>query len=322
MKKNNEIPHGVMFHYFHLKKPFQGSISQEQFKEVLDYIGSENLLSAEEWTKRAETNKLEKNNLCITFDDGLRCQYETGLPVLRKYGLTAFWFVNSNTFVGELGFLEIYRHFRNTCFTTIDEFYGAFYFTALSSSFASAVQQGLNVFPRNYLSEYPFYTEGDRKFRYIRDKILKASEYDQIMNKMINSKGLIFQDLSKELWLGTEHLQALQSKGHIIGLHSHSHPTVMANLPYDTQQLEYQKNFDIFSKILSEKPFTMAHPSGSYSDDTLKILRDLGIRLGFRANMLQKKYSRLELPREDVAVLLRAKQGAEKKDIGKKLGKR
>jgi peptidoglycan/xylan/chitin deacetylase (PgdA/CDA1 family) len=312
MKKNNEIPHGVMFHYFHLKKPFQGSISQEQFKEVLDYIGSENLLSAEEWTKRAETNKLEKNNLCITFDDGLRCQYETGLPVLRKYGLTAFWFVNSNTFVGELGFLEIYRHFRNTCFTTIDEFYGAFYFTALSSSFASAVQQGLNVFPRNYLSEYPFYTEGDRKFRYIRDKILKPSEYEQIMNKMINSKGLIFQDISKELWLGMEHLQALQSKEHIIGLHSHTHPTVMANLPYDAQQLEYQNNFDIFSKILREKPFTMAHPCCSYSDDTLKILRDLGIRLGFRTNMLQKKYSLLELPREDVAVLLKEKQGGGK----------
>ena len=48
----------------------------------------------------------------------------------------------------------------------------------------------------------------------------------------------------------------------------------------------------------------MAHPSNSYSDDTLKILRELNITCGFRSNMSLPEgkkinHSPLEIGRED-----------------------
>ena len=33
---------------------------------------------------------LEDTDVCITFDDNLKCQYEIALPVLDKYSLKAF----------------------------------------------------------------------------------------------------------------------------------------------------------------------------------------------------------------------------------------
>lgn len=296
-----------MFHYFHdgLKhKPSQGSISKTQFENILKKVGAEKILPAKEWAHKAEKGLLERDDICLTFDDGLRCQYDVALPVLRKYKLTAFWFVNSSTLVGEIGVLEVYRRFRNEFFPSMNAFYDNFFSTALKSPYEKAVEKGLSTFPTDYLSEFTFYTEGDRKFRYLRDKVLKPREYEEIMNILIQSKGVTIDELAKELWLDKDQLCELKDEEHIIGIHSHSHPTAMANLPYEEQQIEYKKNFEILSNILQEKPFTMAHPCNSYSANTLKILSNLGIHLGFRSNMIKTKYSLLELPRKDSALLI------------------
>jgi hypothetical protein len=58
--------------------------------------------------------------------------------------------------------------------------------------------------------------------------------------------------------------------------------------------------------LLDERPVTMSHPCNSYNAMTLEILRELGITLGFRANMAGGFASELELPREDHANLIRA----------------
>ena len=101
-----------------------------------------------------------------------------------------------------------------------------------------------------------------------------------------------------------DHICKLKDEGHIIGIHSHSHPTTLADLSFEEQQTEYQKNFEILTDILKEKPFTMAHPCNSYSDDTLKILENMGIKIGFCSNMTKTDYTVLEFPREDSACLI------------------
>ena len=45
---------------------------------------------------------------------------------------------------------------------------------------------------------------------------------------------------------------------------------------------------------------SMSHPSGDYNEDTLKILSDLNIKIGFRSNLkVPFINSNLEIPRED-----------------------
>ena len=58
-------------------------------------------------------------------------------------------------------------------------------------------------------------------------------------------------------------------------------------------------------KIIHSPIYTMSHPTNSYNSDTMDILKKLGIRIGFRANMEKtKNYSKYEFPRKDHSVLL------------------
>ena len=38
---------------------------------------------------------LSSNDICITFDDTLLSQYEVALPILEKYKIRAFFFINT-----------------------------------------------------------------------------------------------------------------------------------------------------------------------------------------------------------------------------------
>ena len=108
----------------------------------------------------------------------------------------------------------------------------------------------------------------------------------------------------KRIWMTDEHIRNLSSQKHIVGLHSYSHPMLINELSYEIQKEEYKKNYDHLEQLCLEgnKITTMAHPCGRYNHDTLEILRNMGIQIGFRSNMAVKNIeSLLEIPREDHA---------------------
>jgi hypothetical protein len=79
------VAHGVMFHHFHddRHRRGQGSISAEQLVELIEHLGRNDILPAQEWMRRAAVGALTDTDTCLTFDDALRCQYDVALPVLR-----------------------------------------------------------------------------------------------------------------------------------------------------------------------------------------------------------------------------------------------
>ena len=297
-----------MFHYFHggdKHPPAQGTISSVQFEQVIDrFLSDGRLLAAEEWARGAERGTLRGGEVCVSFDDALRSQFDIALPVLRRMKMTAFWFVQSGVLTGEEGSLEAFRHFRNAYFSSISEFYRCFYERAEVICAADTVRRLHAAPPDGYLREFAFYTSDDRRFRYVRDDVLRPEEYLGVMEDLIRSKQTSVRELSKGLSLDADCLRTLEKEGHVVGLHSHSHPTNLAAFSRDKQREEYAKNLEILSAILDKPPSTMAHPCNSYSADTLEILRSLGIRIGFRSNMAKQGGSALEYPRKDSADLL------------------
>ena len=132
--------------------------------------------------------------------------------------------------------------------------------------------------------------------------------YARTMDTLMKGKGFNLESISDQLWRNNRQLHDLAEQGHVLGLHSYTHPTVMANLPRKTQKEEYEKNLDHLASILGshDKIKAMSHPCGSYNKDTLDILRDLGIEIGFRSNMSGvESPTSLELPREDHANIAR-----------------
>lgn len=309
MTEKKSIPHGIMFHHFHGKghPQSQGSITAEQFTELIYFVGRKHILNADEFQKKAGRGQLKTGDLCFTFDDNLRCQYDIALPILQKFHITAFWFVYTSVLKGDLERLEIYRKFRSTSFLTVDAFHKAFFQTIQKSKYRLKISNALTSFnPNTYLVDFPFYSDADRRFRFVRDDVLGVKRYENIMDVMIEKAGLRLEDLAVNLWMDTACLRKLAQTRHLIGLHSHTHPTRMGQMSPTEQEKEYRRNFDCIFSVVGRKPTAMSHPCNSYDDKTLRILNDLGITLGFRANMALPERSNLEFPREDHANLVSA----------------
>lgn len=300
-------PFGVMFHHFRdagRHPAGQGAISADQLVSILDLLEDRHVLSAHEWLWRAERGRLRAQDRCLTFDDNLRCQFDVAGPVLAERGLTAFWFVSTRVLDGDIIPLEAYRYFRSTRFPDADSFYAAFDVMLAAEPDAAALDAAARAQPADYLREFPFYSDADRRFRFVRDRVLGAVRYDAIMQRMIELGGASLAELARGLWMGAAELRALHEAGHVIGLHSHTHPTQMARLSRAQQAHEYSQNHARLQHLLGVPPVAMAHPCNSYNADTLDVLRALSVRVGFRANAELASYSALELPRLDHVLLL------------------
>lgn len=304
----NDRPHGIMFHHFHDENKHprgQGSISGEEFRKMILFLQKDyNILSALEWFEKSNDKKLKENDICITFDDNLLCQYEIALPVLDEFNIKAFWFVYSSPLIGVKEKLEIYRYFRSQ-FSTINEFYDQFNNHLRMSSEGEEFEKKIKFLDTNkYLSSFSFYTVEDKIFRYTRDQILGKDKYYQLMDEMIDASKMNIDEISLHLWNTPSKVKKLHQEGHIIGLHSHSHPTELKKMSSSEQLDEYEKNKNILTSIIDSEIFTMSHPCNSYNEETLKILQEMNINFGFRANMDLGYSSSLEYPRIDHALLI------------------
>lgn len=298
-----------MFHHFYDGKKHpkvQGGISGDQLEQMIVWLQKNyHLISADEWYSKEQAKTLSDGDICLTFDDNLLCQYDIAFPIIERYNIKAFWFIFTSPLMGKIEKLEIYRYFRTVCFGDVDDFYRCFDDVILQSEFKGAVEEKLKTLdPEKYLDEFPFYTTQDRIFRYIRDMILGPENYNRLMDTMIEKSKIDVKKISKNLWFSRDHIRHLKNTGHTIGLHSHTHPTDLKALDPALQRKEYTENKSILTKILEDTIATMAHPCNSYNEDTLPILEDLGIKLGFRSNMEEGFPSPLEYPRLDHALLI------------------
>ena len=262
-------PHGLMLHYFHggAHKPTQGSLSADDFRRLLDEYGHR-MIDAALWHDLAVGNVLA-DQVCVTLDDGLREAIDVALPVLEERGLTAAWNVPTLPLVGVPLAQEVYRWVRNQ-FATMGDFYNA--------------AGGAYVIPPEYLAHIAYLSPRDRAFRYIRDEVLSAAEYERLMDFIARANGLTCP-ITTDHWLRSSDLWELREAGHVIGLHTHTHPTNITGLSREQQAAEYATSAWILKTIIGEPVTTMSHPNGRVTDFGLDWMRANGITLAWGATM-------------------------------------
>ena len=75
--KNNNFYHGIMFHHFHdhgIHTKSQGSIDKDDLYKMINFIGRKNILDADLFYEKFKNNNLKDNEVCLTFDDAIKCQ--------------------------------------------------------------------------------------------------------------------------------------------------------------------------------------------------------------------------------------------------------
>ena len=311
--KNNNFYHGIMFHHFYgdgIHTKGQGSIDKDDFYKMINFIGRNNILDANVFFEKFKNKKLKDNEVCLTFDDGIKCQIDIALPVLEELKIKSFFFVYTSMFEDKPDNLEIFRYFRMNYFNNVDEFYNSFY-QVLDKDLKTFFEDNNDKIKATKI-KFPHYSIEDIKFRLVRDIFLTKSQYEETMLLMFKEKQFNYKDFFKKLFFQKDDLKTLDSLGHLVGLHSHNHPTLLEKLNYDEQKDEYEKCLSSISNIL-DKPKNeikyMSHPCGSYNKDTFEILKELGIELGFKQIMTiepekgMKKINNsfLEIARQDHA---------------------
>ena len=310
-KKKFNFFHGIMFHHFHDKykhKKGQGSIDKNDLVKIIKFIGRDNILDADIFIKKYFNNTLKSSEVCFTFDDGIKSQFDIALPVLNQFKIKSFFFVYSSLMTGKPDYLEVYRYFRLNFYKSVDEFYFNF-FKCIKIDLKNYFSENKKII-LNSKSKFPHYSINDIKFRLVRDNLLNQSQYKLIMLELFKIKKFNPKKYLNHLYINKENLKIISNYGHVIGLHSHSHPTLIEKLSYDVQAKEYKNNILILSKILNKKKnnfISMSHPCGSYNENTKKILKKLGVKIGFKQimtvekekNMTKVNNSNLEIARQD-----------------------
>ncbi len=310
-----------MFHHFHddkLHVKSQGSLCADDLISIINFIGRKNIINADEFYEKFKEGKLKSNQVCFTFDDGIKSQIDIALPILEELKIKSFFFVYSSLFTGQPSKLEVYRHFRTVSFDSVNDFYKSFY---------KELNQDINYFfknKKNFIIQRkkicPYYSTEDIKFRLVRDHFLSKKNYDSIMDRIMKKKNFIPQNFYKNLFFDKIDLLKLNSLGHQIGLHSHNHPTLLESLPLEDQEKEYKQCQQIIANILKinkNQIKCMSHPCGSYNVKTLNLLKKLGLEMGFKQIMKYESHrgmtkvnnSSLEIARQDHAdIMLRIQQ--------------
>ena len=118
-----ELP-SIMFHDLHdnYDKGTQGSVNNKEFYKILDFIQEkENITNASELNGLSEKEILTK--LFITFDDGLKSQYEIGAKILNAKTITACFFIHTAPLNSDFDVHQILRIFRNSSiFNSVEDF--------------------------------------------------------------------------------------------------------------------------------------------------------------------------------------------------------
>ncbi len=301
----------VMFHHFHDGKRHiktQGSFNKDKFYKLIKKIGLRNILSPHDFFNRVKEKKLKSNQTCITFDDGIKSQFDIAFPILVEFKLTGFFFIYTSIFDKKINFLELNRYFREKYFKNVNDYYEEFYLIIKKNLDWNKIKNTVEK-NKKYISRqkriYNFYSTSDIRFRFIRNYLLSEQQFNKINIKLFKNHNFDYKKANSKLYINSNHLKILVKYKNIIGLHSHSHPTNLKAFSYKKQFSDFKFNKLKIEKITKQRVFSLAYPLGQYNSHTIKVARRLGIKLAFLSNTISPKNNLLLTPREDHNLLFK-----------------
>ena len=296
-----------MFHHLHDEKRHiksQGSINADNLHRLLENLNKKKILNPAEFIDRVNNQKLKKDEICLSFDDGLKSQFEIAAPVLDHHKIKAFFFIYTKFNSKRLN-IEVLRYFREKYFVNIENYYLNFFkiFEDLSGQKKRELIKKNKTHIKEFSKKFKFYTIDDILYRKIRDNELTHDKFIETNKILFKKKKFIYNKSINKLFMDKKNLLSLSDSDHTLGLHSHTHPTNFKDLNYKEQFVEFSKNKVIMEKIIKKKINSASYPCGSFNKNTKDILKRLNIDIAFiqiqNKNFSIKNINKYEIPRID-----------------------
>lgn len=235
---------------------FPGEIDAARFDLICGWLKNWfNVLSLEEAVTQLTAGALPQRAACITFDDGYADNCHIALPILKRHGLKATFFIAT-------GFLDGGRMWNDSIIETVRARIGS----VLDASFLELGLMRLGSI-----------TQG----RQVIDTLIAKVKYLGIAERVAAIEALAGAsavELPTDLMMNSVDVKTLLHGGMQIGAHTVSHP-ILARLTDDEALQEIQGSKVFLENLLGERVGLFAYPNGKpgedYSSQTVSIARQL-----------------------------------------------
>ena len=218
-----------------------------------------NVLPLDQAVRRLKDGSLPKRALAITFDDGYADNHDVAMPILKKHGLCATFFIAT-------GFLDGGRMWNDTVIESV----------RLTARDTLSLQQ-LGVVG---LAEMAVCSVAEKQAAITQ--IIRAIKYLPVPQRLALTQqlaALAQVTPPTDLMMTGAQVRAMRRAGMQIGAHTVSHP-ILAKLSDDEMRDEIQRGKHQLEDLLDEPITLFAYPNGKpgedYAAQSVQIVKDLG----------------------------------------------
>lgn len=261
--------------------PLQGEIHlagvmDTQFRTLRQFF---NVLPLDEAAEMLAAGKLPPRAVSITFDDGYRDNHDLALPLLKRHGLTATFYVASSYLNGGLIFhdvlVETIRHASSGILDLGIEGLERLTISDMNSRVA-AVQHLMGAM-----------------------KYLPPMQRQQLSERLLDTLG---KNAPRSLMMSDEQVRAMSRSGMSIGGHT-AHHVILSKLSPEAAREEILTNQQALTSLVDKQLRSFAYPNGKpgidYDAGHVALVRELGYRnaVSTQSAVGTRQASLHELPR-------------------------
>ena len=276
------------------------------FKENYNFIRMEDLI---QYYRSPNEKKIPEKSILLTFDDGYKDHYTYVLPVLLENNIQGSFYIPTKCFqdkkvldVNKIHFiLESCIGEEKKILKEIEEYLGKNKDSRISLSY------------NDYFKEYAVDSRFDKKEVIFIKRMLQVVLPEDYREKLVDilfkkyvctigDKVISERAFWEELYLTPEQIRMMEKLGMHIGFHSHDH-IWLNSLSKEEQEFQIKSSINYFKEIgLKTEKMTISYPYGEYNEDTIELMKDYNIPLGFTTEVGKidlETSDYLKLPRLD-----------------------
>lgn len=229
-----------------------------------------------------EILKSEQNYILITFDDGLKEQYNFALPILKELNIPAIFFINSINHIEKKVSLVHKIHLVRSIISTV----------ILHKKLVHFV--GKNLSAQEVKKAHQFYRFDDNssaEFKYFLNVLLDFKTQEKFINAIF-TKNFEEREVLANLYMNTDEISELIKFG-FIGSHTHSHyPLGLCNLETIRHELTISKRYlESLGNMIVD---FVSYPYGTkeaVTEEVEELAKQVGYKFGFTTKPISNNES-------------------------------
>ena len=256
-----------MFHYV---KPFSNyhHFNSDEFeKTIIKLMNNHHIISL----KDLQEGNTSDNSIMLTFDDGTQDHYKYVYPILKKYNLSGLFFIPSSIYTKKMLDIQIIHQLLEK--------------ESIKVLYEDLEQELKNrkIDITKLVIDKNLDNQKTATFKQLLQSKLPYTIRTELL-ELFQKKYNISNDV-KNTYISISELKEMKKNGMYFGIHTVSHPH-LDTLSQKEQEKEIRNNMDnlLDSNLIEENLISIAFPYGSFNEDTIKIMKELNIKYGFKVN--------------------------------------